>query len=199
MNNIPQSTTLSNATAGTSCFDANHIDVTTIEDLEQVGSDKWTRYPGCIGAFIAEMDYGLAPCVAEAIEEATERGALGYIPDPWKKEVARSCAAWQRRYGWEVDPTCIRPVPDVLEAFEVFLREIVRAGNSIVVPTPAYMPFLSVPRLYGVEVLEIPMLCAGAAGAMMNGCSISTPLSRRSRTAAMPSCCATRTTRSARY
>ena len=144
------------------CFDANHIDVTTIEDLEQVGSDKWTRYPGCIGAFIAEMDYGLAPCVAEAIEEATERGALGYIPDPWKKEVARSCAAWQRRYGWEVDPTCIRPVPDVLEAFEVFLREIVRAGNSIVVPTPAYMPFLSVPRLYGVEVLEIPMLCAGA-------------------------------------
>ena len=34
MNNIPQSTTLSNATAGTSCFDANHIDVTTIEDLE---------------------------------------------------------------------------------------------------------------------------------------------------------------------
>ena len=109
------------------------------------------------------MDYGLAPCVAEAIEEATERGALGYIPDPWKKEVARSCAAWQRRYGWEVDPTCIRPVPDVLEAFEVFLREIVRAGNSIVVPTPAYMPFLSVPRLYGVEVLEIPMLCAGAS------------------------------------
>ena len=53
MNNIPQSTTLSNTTAGTSCFDANHIDVTTIEDLEQVGSDKWTRYPGCIGAFIA--------------------------------------------------------------------------------------------------------------------------------------------------
>lgn len=48
MNNIPQSTTVSNATAGVSCFDANHIDVTTIEDLEQVGSDKWTRYPGCI-------------------------------------------------------------------------------------------------------------------------------------------------------
>ena len=119
MNNIPQSTTLSSATAGASCFDANHIDVTTIEDLEQVGSDKWTRYPGCIGAFIAEMDYGLAPCVAEAIEEATERGALGYIPDPWKKEVARSCAAWQRRYGWEVDSDVHPPGRrDVLEAFE---------------------------------------------------------------------------------
>ena len=76
------------------------------------------------------MDYGLAPCVAEAIEEATERGALGYIPDPWKKEVARSCAAWQRRYGWDVDPTCIRPVPDVLEAFEDRARRQLHRGTD---------------------------------------------------------------------
>ena len=69
MNNIPQSTTLSNTTAGTSCFDANHIDVTTIEDLEQVGSDKWTRYPGCIGAFIAEMDYGCLLYTSDAADE----------------------------------------------------------------------------------------------------------------------------------
>ena len=89
MINIRLASTFSISTACNSCFDAIHIDVTTIEDLEQVGSDNWTRYPGCIGAFIAEMDYGLAPCVAEAIEESTERGALGYIPDPWKKEVAR--------------------------------------------------------------------------------------------------------------
>ena len=94
MNNIPQSTTLSNTTAGTSCFDANHIDVTTIEDLKQVGSDKWTRYPGCIGAFIAEMDYGLAPCVAEAIEEPHEHGeaavpahvGIGELPIAWRTQ-----------------------------------------------------------------------------------------------------------------
>ena len=42
-------------------FDADAIDHTTAADLAAVGSDKWTRYPGCIGAFIAEMDYGLAP------------------------------------------------------------------------------------------------------------------------------------------
>ena len=33
MNIIPQCTTVSNATAVVSCFDANLIDVTTIEDL----------------------------------------------------------------------------------------------------------------------------------------------------------------------
>ena len=108
INNIPQSTTLSNATAGTSCFDANHIDVTTIEDLEQVGSDKWTRYPGCIGAFIAEMDYGLAPCVAEAIEEATERGALRYtgisVVDGGRPLVRRMAAPLRLGGGSNVHP-----------------------------------------------------------------------------------------------
>lgn len=54
-----------------------------------------------------------------------------------------------------------RVVPDVLEAYEIFLRELVGAGNSVIVPTPAYMPFLSVPKLYDVNVIEIEMLQSG--------------------------------------
>ena len=88
MNNIPQSTTLSNATAGTSCFDANHIDVTTIEDLEQVGSDKWTRYPGCIGAFIAEMDSAFCERHYEVLLSLVDSFCLLYSTektfDQWK-------------------------------------------------------------------------------------------------------------------
>ena len=73
--------------------------------------------------------------------------------------MAVSCADWQRaRFGWDIDPRCIRPVPDVLEAYEFFLRDIVGEGHSVLVPTPAYMPFLSVPKLYDVKVLEVPML-----------------------------------------
>ena len=139
-------------------FDADAIDHTTAADLAEVGSDKWTRYPGCIGAFIAEMDYGLAPCIQQAIDNACDHCKLGYIPEPWKRQVAEACAGWQKRhYGWDVDPSIIRVVPDVLEAYELFLRELVGAGNSIVVPTPAYMPFLSVPKLYNIDVVEIEM------------------------------------------
>ena len=139
-------------------FDADAIDHTTAADLAEVGSDKWTRYPGCIGAFIAEMDYGLAPCIQQAIDNACDHCKLGYIPEPWKRRVAEACAGWQKlHYGWNVDPDIIHVVPDVLEAYELFLRELVRAGNSVVVPTPAYMPFLSVPKLYNVDVIEIEM------------------------------------------
>ena len=33
-----------------------------------------------------------------------------------------------------IDPSIIRVVPDVLEAYEIFLRELVGAGNSVIVP-----------------------------------------------------------------
>ena len=85
-------------------FNADAIDHTTTADLAEVGSDKWTRYPGCIGAFIAEMDYGLAPCIQDAIDNACDHCKLGYIPEPWKQRVAEACAGWQRtHYGWDVD------------------------------------------------------------------------------------------------
>ena len=136
-------------------FDADAIDRTTAADLAEVGSDKWTRYPGCIGAFIAEMDYGLAPCIQQAIDSACDHCKLGYIPEPWKRRVAEACAAGEKPLRLDVDPDIIRVVPDVLEAYEIFLRELVGAGNAVVVPTPAYMPFLSVPKLYDVAVIEI--------------------------------------------
>ncbi len=103
--------------ANTSGFDAEAIDRTSAADLAAIGGDKWTRYPGCIGAFIAEMDYGLAPCIQQAIDNACDHCKLGYIPDPWKRRVAEACAKWQKdHYGWDVSPDIIRPVPDVLEA-----------------------------------------------------------------------------------
>lgn len=140
-------------------FDQIDIDSKSVSDLVAAGSDKWTRYPGAIGAFIAEMDYGMAPCIEDAINSAVQSGALGYISDPWKSRVATACAQWHRkRFGWEIAEKYIRVVPDVVEAYEVFLRSHAGAGNTIVVPTPAYMPFLSVPRLFGVEVREVPML-----------------------------------------
>ena len=194
-------------------FDADAIDRTTAADLAEVGSDKWTRYPGCIGAFIAEMDYGLAPCIQQAIDSACDHCKLGYIPEPWKRRVAEACAGWQKsHYGWDVDPDIIRVVPDVLEAYEIFLRELVGAGNAVVVPTPAYMPFLSVPKLYDVDVIEIEMLqgtdettgerewlfdfdaierAFAAGGPGVGGCGFV-------RIHALRSCCAIRTIRSAR-
>ena len=43
---------------------AARVDALTIDDLRSAGSLKWTAYPDAIGAWVAEMDFGLAPAVA---------------------------------------------------------------------------------------------------------------------------------------
>lgn len=113
-------------------FDADAIDHTTAADLAAVGSDKWTLPRP---ALARSSRNGLRPgsLHQEAIDNACDHCKLGYIPEPWKQRVAAACAGWQRsHYGWDVDPSIIRVVPDVLEAYEIFLRELVGADNSVV-------------------------------------------------------------------
>ena len=47
--------------------------------LRAAGGLKWTAFPGCIGAFVAEMDFGIAPPIRDALHEAVERGQVGYL------------------------------------------------------------------------------------------------------------------------
>jgi cystathionine beta-lyase len=135
------------------------LDAITAEDLRDQGSLKWTRYGGdTIGAFVAEMDFGAAPPVQRALHAAVEAASFGYLPPRVAADLARACADWHReRYGWPVDPEQVQPVPDVLTALELVIRHFTRPGSGVILPTPAYMPFLTVPPLHGREVLEVPM------------------------------------------
>lgn len=141
-------------------------DALTAHDLRARGSLKWTRYGGdTIGAFVAEMDFGTAPPVVRALHKAVDEAMFGYLPPGPAGELAQACAHWQqRRYGWQVDPDCVYPVSDVLTALELAMRHFSRAGSPVIVPTPAYMPFLSLPPLHGREVIEVPMTAVEASG-----------------------------------
>ena len=59
---------------------AARVDALTIDDLRSAGSLKWTAYPDAIGAWVAEMDFGLAPAVAAALDEIVARRQTGYAP-----------------------------------------------------------------------------------------------------------------------
>jgi cystathionine beta-lyase len=47
-------------------------------------------------------------------------------------------------------------VPDVIAAFETAIEHFTAPGSAIIVPTPAYMPFLLVPQRLGRRVIEVP-------------------------------------------
>jgi cystathionine beta-lyase len=129
------------------------------DSLRAGGSLKWTRYGPAIGAFVAEMDFGTAPAVTRALHAAVDAGHLGYLTGEAVAEMARACADWQaRRYGWEVPAAWITPLADVLSGLQAAIEHFSPAGSPVVLPTPAYMPFLKVPGALGRELLEVPMV-----------------------------------------
>jgi cystathionine beta-lyase len=130
----------------------------SLERLRQVGGVKWSQHPDAIGAFVAEMDFGTAAPVAAAMHEAVDQGLLGYLPDRLADRLAQAWCRWAReRHGWEVSPDRVRPIADVITGLQVAIEHFSKSGSPVIVPTPAYMPFLFVPQALGREVIEVPM------------------------------------------
>ena len=138
---------------------AEIADQTTIEELRARGSVKWTRGgPGVIGAFVAEMDFGAAPPIQAALLDVVERADFGYLSDRAAAELSASCARWQAdHYGWGVDPAWVRPLPDVITGLKAAITLFSAPGSPVILPTPAYMPFLTVPVSLGREIIQVPM------------------------------------------
>jgi cystathionine beta-lyase len=133
----------------------DRIDVGT---LRRAGSVKWSMYPEAIGAFVAEMDFGTAPPVTAALHAAVDEAAFGYLPAGTAERMSAAYAAWSAdRYGWAVDPADVRPVADVVAAFTLAIEHFSAPGAPVVLPTPAYMPFVSVPPRLGRDVIEVPL------------------------------------------
>ncbi len=138
---------------------AAELDHLSPDDLRRRGSLKWTvPPPGHIGAFVAESDLPLAPVVTHAVDDAVGRGLTGYLPPSLEHRVGEACADFQRqRFGWEVDADRIRTLPDVLTALAFTATHLAPAHLPIVLPTPAYMPFLAQPAVLGRRLVTVPM------------------------------------------
>lgn len=135
------------------------LDAITAAQLRASGALKWNAFPDCIGAFVAEMDFGVAPEIMAAVRASLDRGQVGYLTDDLTAALAEACSAWHdSRYGWSPGPERIHPVPDVLTGLELALRHLLPAATRVVLPTPNYMPFLPLLRMLGHETVQVPML-----------------------------------------
>jgi cysteine-S-conjugate beta-lyase len=135
------------------------IDATTVEMLRARGSFKWTAPgPDGLGAAVAEMDFGAAPPILDALARLSGDANFGYLPPPLEAELGVACADFERRrYGWDLDPALIHSLPDVVRGLELAITHFSRPGSPVILPTPAYIPFLSVPAFLGREIIQVQM------------------------------------------
>jgi len=128
-----------------------------LASLQMRTSLKWRMFgTDVLPLFVAESDYALAPCIADALQAAVERGDVGYAP-PETPELAQAVADYARRsFAWTVDPAAVRAFPDVMVAVVELLR-VLGPGEGVVINTPAYPPFFeSIPEA-GCRIVEVPL------------------------------------------
>jgi cystathionine beta-lyase len=81
------------------------------------------------------------------------------MPPTLVPDLAAATARWQQdRYGWAVPAERIHPLADVLSGLDAAIRYYSAPGSAVIVPTPAYMPFLMLPRALEREIVEVPSI-----------------------------------------
>jgi cysteine-S-conjugate beta-lyase len=131
----------------------------SLEDLRLRRSAKWRFYEAdVLPAWVAEMDFPLAPAVKIALAEAVEMSDTGYAyPDAIGFGEAFAGFA-RERLDWEVDPTAVTPASNVVEAIIALLGTIAKPGDRIIINTPVYHPFFSIIEQLGLELAEVPLV-----------------------------------------
>ncbi len=144
------------------------FDDVSIDRLRHRSSSKWTRFdPDVLPAWIAEMDFALAPPIQRRLEEAIELGDTGYASDGL---LAPSFIEFARRFGWTVAEEQVMLVPDIMAGVAEVLKAFTGAGDGVVINPPIYPPFYTTIETVGRRVIPVPMrLGAGGWELDLNG------------------------------
>jgi cystathionine beta-lyase len=129
----------------------------TLERLYERTSEKWSHYPSdVLPAFVAEMDFELAPAVRQALVAAVDASDCGYANPTGMGSVFSAFAA--RRFGWAVQADRVFTVPDVMAGVIESIRALSSEKSAVVINPPVYPPFF--PTLANAErpIVEVPLL-----------------------------------------
>ena len=118
-----------------------------------LGEDGKDLFP----AGVADMDFRVAPCITEAIEQRTAHGVFGYetVPDG----LMPALTGWLgNRHGWTVDPAHILRSPNVLNALAMAANLFTDAGDGIIVQPPVFFDFADIIGENGRVLVENPLI-----------------------------------------
>lgn len=160
------------------------FDDVDIPSLLRRRSLKWAKGgAGVLGAWVAEMDFNLAPAVRAALHDAVERGETGYPLRDARTGLPEACADWLRSaFGWRVDPAAVFTVPDALRGLAVGIEYFGELAAPVIVPTPAYPPFFEVVKCSRRPLVQVPMILGSDDRPRLDLDTIDSVLSRRGGT-----------------
>ncbi len=133
-------------------------------ELRARGGGKWRKYPSdVLPAWVADMDFNVAPSVQSSLQRFVDRQDYGYgLPGDYDA-LFEAFAKWMsHRYGWSPDPTLTIATADVVQGIVATLVAYSNADDGVIAQTPIYPPFLRVIAGAGRRLVENRLL--GNAG-----------------------------------
>lgn len=145
-----------------------NFDDLDLERLRQRSSEKWRRYPApTLPAWVAEMDYPVAPAVRAALLNAVELDDFGYPTLASERAVAEAFTErMERRYGWSAPAAQTLVLSDVVQGIYLALHTLTAPGDGVLVQTPIYPPFLSCVPETGRRLVTSPLVAAASSHAI---------------------------------
>jgi cysteine-S-conjugate beta-lyase len=140
-------------------MDDAEFDDVSLERLRRRSSSKWTRFDAdVLPAWIAEMDFALAPSIHERLKEAIDLGDTGYASEGL---LAPSFVEFARRFEWTVEEEQVILVPDIMVGVAELLKAFTGAGDGVVINPPVYPPFYTTIESVGRRAVPVPLRLTG--------------------------------------
>ena len=93
-----------------------------------------------ISLWVADMDFSVAPCIQDALQNRMSHPIYGYTftPDSYYDAVIH----WMKsRHSWDVKKDWIIPAPNILSSINLILSTFLNKGDKVLIQKPVYNPF----------------------------------------------------------
>ena len=130
-----------------------------LERLRARQCAKWTVYDAdVLPAWIADMDFALAPPVRAALAARLAAEDLGY-PKMYPRAGldALFAARMAAQYGWQIQRQQVEFFSDVVQIIHLALQTLLEPGDGVIIQTPIYPPFLQSVAETGRRQLLCPL------------------------------------------
>ncbi len=131
-------------------------------DRRNTESLKWDAHKSSenqdiLPMWVADMDFVTPSGVIEGLKKRVEHGIFGYSTDP--EPDRQALTDWlETRHGLTITPECVLFSPGVVDSIYHTLKALYNKGAKIVIQTPVYGPFRSMPERADMQVIENPLI-----------------------------------------
>jgi cystathionine beta-lyase len=101
--------------------------------------------PDVLPAWVANMDFGVAPSITAALARLTRDQEYGYAARDGVLAAA-FVRRMERRFGWHTDPADTIAISDLVQASFSSVMAFSEPGDAILLQLPSYPPFTRLRR-----------------------------------------------------